>query len=502
MTTHKCSPARGVPPIIHVINIGGLLLGGLLLLLTAVDQTYQLALLAPIPVLLALYWRRRTDPWMAAGYFGLTLTLLGWVLLCEHIVLLDNALGTQISRRLSLGLRLQAYVDATLHTPGRLYLEPCCGDPLTWHFRPGSLYRATFDCPACNEPYEVRVDETGCLNRQPGLLLSQPQIDLFWAGDSVLQGTGMPSVVEVLRTRLPWRMWNLSIEGYSARQKVNALLTYALPRRPRWLILEFYAGNDLPEAIRTDVCEGSGDFRCRYSAYEVRRQAARHPIYRTIFNPPTDLWTHSAEYATENLTLATTRFMIKAVKGALKARITAMVSPSAPSRAAEPASDASPPPDSTWHRNSAKGYLATPPLAVRDGQWQAYLNAGMALTQKHYARLMTALEEMEQPPTVILLYNPTPYELYRDRVDPRSEAEHTSALQRETLRAFAQHHGWQYLDLTEPLRRAVQAQKTWIFGRYDRTHWSTEGTALVAAVLAEELGPILGPGEAARTREG
>src|SRR5688500_8654551 len=123
MTTHKRTPAQGVPPIIHIINLGALLLGGLLLLLTAVDQTYQLALLAPIPVLLAVYWRRRTDPRVAAGYFGLALTLLGWILLCEYIVLLDNALGTQISRRLSLSLRLQAYVDAALDTPGRLYLE-------------------------------------------------------------------------------------------------------------------------------------------------------------------------------------------------------------------------------------------------------------------------------------------------------------------------------------------------------------------------------------------
>src|ERR687893_14278 len=149
MTTRERSPGGRVPPIIHVVNLAALLLGGLLLLLTAVDQTYQLA-------------------------------LLGWILLCEHIVLLDNALGTQISTRLSLGLRLQAYVDATLNTPGRLYLEPCCDDPLAWHYRPGSIHRETFDCPACNAPYEVRVDETGYLNRPLGLMLSQPQIDLFW----------------------------------------------------------------------------------------------------------------------------------------------------------------------------------------------------------------------------------------------------------------------------------------------------------------------------------
>jgi uncharacterized MnhB-related membrane protein len=482
MTMHERSPARGVPPIIHIVNLTALLLGGLILLLTAVNQTYHLVFLAPLPVLLAVYWRRRKDSRVAAGAFGLALALLGWILLCEHIVLLDNALGTQISRRLSLGLRLQAYVDATLDTPGRLYLEPCCDDPLTWHYRPGSIHRETFDCPACNAPYEVRVDETGYLNRPLGLMLSQPQIDLFWAGDSVLQGMGVPSVVEALRAHLPWRMWNLSIQAYSARQKVNALLTYALPKRPRWLIVEFYAGNDVPEAIRDDVCESTGDFRCWYSAAEVRRRAARHPVYRTIFNPPTDLWTRVTEYTTENFTLATTRYLIKAMKSALKARLMATGGPSASSHAAVPAFD--PPPIST---------MPWPPLAVREGQWQAYLHAGMALTQQHYARLVATLVELAHRPTVILFYNPSPYELYRDRVDPPSKADQASDFQRETLRTFAHHHGWRFLDLTEPLRRAVQARKMWIFGRYDRSHWSPEGTALVAAVLAAELDHFLGP---------
>jgi hypothetical protein len=480
MTMHERSPARGVPPIIHIVNLAALLLGSLLLLLTAVAQTYQLALLAPMPVLLVVYWRSRKDPRVAAGYFGIALALLGWILLCEHIVLLDNSLGTQISTRLSLSLRLQAYVDATLDTPGRLYLEPCCDDPLAWHYRPGSLYRATFDCPACNEPYEVRVDETGYLNRPLGLMLSQPQIDLFWAGDSVLQGMGIPSVVEALRAHLPWHMWNLSIQAYSARQKVSALLTYALPKQPRWLIVEFYAGNDLPEAIRNDVCESAGDFRCRYSTPEVRRRAARHPVYRTIFNPPSDLWTHLGEHATENLTLATTSYLIGEMKSALKTHLTAMSSPSVSKRTAAHAVDAPP-----------RGPLVRPPLPIREGQGQAYLHAGMALTQKHYGRLVTALAGMAHPPTVILLYNPSPYELYSDRVDPQSHAEQTSAFQRETLRAFAQRHSWRFLDLTEPLRRVVQARKVWIYGRYDRSHWSLEGTALVSAVLAAELGPFL-----------
>src|SRR5215510_2978231 len=97
-------------PIIHVVNVIALLLGGTILLLTAVVRTYQLIILVPVLGLLVVYWRLRTHPRVVAWYFGMALALLSWILICEHIVTLDNVLGTQISSRLSLGLRLETYV--------------------------------------------------------------------------------------------------------------------------------------------------------------------------------------------------------------------------------------------------------------------------------------------------------------------------------------------------------------------------------------------------------
>jgi hypothetical protein len=482
----ELSPSRGIPPIIHLINVIALLLSGLLLLLTAVVRPYQLVVLLPVLALLVVYWRLRTDPRVAAGYFGLSMALLGWILICENIVTIDNIFGSQISGVFGrhwhpgaphLDMRLQSYVDTTLHTKARRYLEPCCGDPLTWHYRPGSPYRHTFDCATCNEPYEVRVDETGYLNPQPDLMQSHQPIDLFLAGDSVLQGMGVPSVVEWLRAQMPLRMWNLSIQAYGARQKISALMAYALPRQPRWLIVEFFAGNDLGEEIRNDVCESMGDFRCRYNAPEVRRRLAQDPVYRTIFDvgaDSTDIFATFANAATHNLTLATTRYLLGQLKGTIKARLAA--------------------------GEEETGILKIPAIVpwfqfkVRQGQWLAYLNAGLALTQHSYERLVAKLEGMAHPPTVILLYNPTVYEIYRDMwVDPNPEADHTSAFLREALRAFAHTHGWRFLDLTEPLRQEVQARKVWIYGRYDKNHWSPEGTAVVASVLAAELLKIIGP---------
>jgi hypothetical protein len=70
-------------------------------------------------------------------------------------------------------------------------------------------------------------------------------------------------------------------------------------------------------------------------------------------------------------------------------------------------------------------------------------------------------------------------------------------VQRQTLREFAQIHDWRFLDLTEPLRQAVQAQKVWLYGKYDKLHWSPQGTAVVAPILAAELSNIIGPAAAA-----
>ena len=490
MLLHSC--ARFLPTLIHGINVAAVLLAGLILLLTAVAKAYQVVLLVPVLVLLGVYWRCRTNPRVAAGYCGISIGLLGWILLCEHIVTIDNVFGTQISTRLRLGLRLLSYVDDALRTPDRLYLEPCCGDPLTWHYRPGSTYRKSFDCATCYAPYETVVDETGSLNRLSGLMQSHEHVDLFLAGDSVLQGHGVRSVVELLRDQLPVTLWNLSMAGYTARQKVNALITYALPKQPKWLIIEFYAGNDLKEAIRAEACDGLGDFRCQVNAPEVRRRLSQHPRYQTIFEPPPmDILARFDSAAQENLTLATTRYLINTAKGALKESLLAKGNRSSGTRDAAHAfyntGVAAPP-------GGSSGFFV-----VREGQWRAYLKTAMRVIEQEYTRLGAQLEGLAPKPTVILLYNPTSYEVYRGMwIDPIAEADQVSAFQREALSAFAHAHGWHFLDFTDPLRQEVQARQVWLFGRYDKGHWSPQGTAIVAEVLSRALRAVLDQGEVSR----
>jgi hypothetical protein len=474
---------KAIPLPIHIVNVVALLLAGLILLLTAVAHAYQVVVLVPVLILLVVYWRFRADPRVAAGYFGIAVGLLGWILICEYIVSLDNLLGSQISRRLGVGVRLQSYIADTLRTPDRLYLEPCCDDPLTYRYQPGSTYRKTFDCPTCGPPYEVVVDETGYLNRPAGLWQRHEQIDLFLAGDSVLQGYGVPSVVEWLRPQLPLRMWTLAVAGYTARQKVNALLTYALPKRPTWLLVEFWSGNDLKEEIRNEACDGVGDFRCQYNNPEVRRQLARHPLYHTIFEIPTDIFTRFADATTENLTLATTRYVMTVIKDSIKARRRAKGERSSATQDAA-------------HTFYNTGVIAPPGnflFPVREGQWHVYLHTAMRLIEHHYARLEATLQGINPKPTVILLYNPTSYEVYRGMwMDPIPGSDETSAFQRAALRAFAHAHGWRFLDLTDPLRQEVQARQVWLYGQYDKGHMSPQGTEIVADVLSRELRTVIG----------
>ena len=181
-----------------------------------------------------------------------------------------------------------------------------------------------------------------------------------------------------------------------------------------------------------------------------------------------------ADYATENLTLATTRYLLNAMKQRLAALVNA-----APHRDAA----------CEFYNLRFHPPVAGPPVPVRQGQWLAYFQAGMAATQQQYKRLWVALEGMKHKPTVILpLHSVSVLRCTatwgRSRISGPIRCRPCSG---EALSAFAHTHGWQFLDLTEPLREAVQGGAVWLYGRYDTSHWSPQGTAVVADVLAAEL---------------
>jgi hypothetical protein len=473
---------NAVLPVMHVLNLTGLFLLNIVILISAVITPRHFVIPLTILVISILYWAFRKNPNVVASCFGLSLATAFWIIICENIVTVDNVLGTSVTRNLTLGSELSAYADVNLRSEtGRKHFHQCCNDPLSFNLKPGSTHRHTYDCPTCNDPYETIIDETGYLNRQLGLFARSSQIGIFVSGGSVMQGWGMPSVLELLRERVPIKMWNLSIAGYGARQKVNALITYALPKQPKWLILEFYSGSDPSDAIKNELCEAAKDFRCGDNDAALTRMASAHPVYGALTAESNRIELFDG-YAENSFTLAVTRYFIHAAKDMIRnTMITGTYEASS-----EPETN------NTGPIGLPQGNPGAVSVDIRPGKLPDWVRAGMTVVHRDYDRLVAAVAEVETPPTIVLLYNPTGYEIYRDIFfDRNPQYDEISELQLQGQRYFAGNHNWKFLDLTEPLRHEVKDSKIWIFSRHDGTHWSHEGTAVVASVLTSELSELL-----------
>jgi hypothetical protein len=297
----------------------------------------------------------------------------------------------------------------------------------------------------------------------------------------VLQGIGVPSVFDSVRARTPLKIWNLSLRGYGPREKVNALLTYALPKRPRWLIVDFYSANDPTDCMDDEACEKFRDYRCKFSRPELRRQLLEHPIYSELVNPePNQFPVFDFDYYAENsLTLAVTRHVTDRIKSQLKQGFSR-----------EPYQNDDSGPEQRAVDIAHPGQANVP---VRSGRLKDWVKAGVELSHKNYERLAAEIAQSEHKPSVILLYNPSAYEIYRDILaKPNPVYDELGAFQLSAQRDFAKRHGWTFMDLTEPLRSKLKSTQAWIYGRHDGAHWSRAGTIIVADVLATELLAVMG----------
>jgi len=471
--------------LLHAVNLTALLLLTALFVLVTALNLSALVFLILVLFLLVLYRPLRHRQNFVACYFALSFSVLLWIIVCENVVTIDNVVGTQITRKLSLGLHLQTYVDTHFKESARKAVrQPCCDDPLAYNLKAGSKYEETYDCPTCNAPYKVVVDETGYLNRPGDFLRTRDQIDFFIAGDSVIQGLGGPSVIDFVKERLPVTMWSLSLSGYGPRQKIDALLTYALPKHPHWLVVDFFSGNDATDAIEDEVCDSSRDFRCRFSLLEMRRRLLAHPMYSRLLDPTKNPLSGLSAYGDNYFTVAVTNQVLKAIGAAFKKGKTEKISlfeaKQSGASGARPYADMAHPAE--LHVKLIRGKTLL--------DW---VTAGMVATHAQYEHLVAALPKGTNRPTVILLYNPSAYEIYRGIVaEQNTQYDEAAQFQVEAQRAFASKSGWIFLDLTPPLREVVKDKKTWLYGRYDSSHWSHEGTPLVTSVFVAELKKVMG----------
>ena len=496
MTRHD----RLVPRVVRSINLTALVILGVILVPAAAVRSSQvIPMLALFAALIGFYWIFQHKPSVSAIYLSLSFSLILWIIFCESIISVDNLLGSHVTTQLGLGLRLKSFAKTHLKHQDKVR-EVCCGDPLTWHYRPGSTFRAIFDCAHCNKAFEVLVDPSGYLNRQYEFIEDGKSADLFVAGDSVLEGVGTPGIVEFLNEVMPEKLWSLSANNYGPRQKVNALIAYAIAQHPRSLILEFYAGNDVTDAIVTESCASVGTFHCIFTTAERHRTLLRYEPFASMIDHEKNRPGLFDDVVGDSFTLAVTRLLISHAKDVTRS----ILFPRLPDRLSQGSSAAGFSSDFGLNSAAAEGRqpqfrtaeVAIPGEAseysVLAGRWLEWVKGGVAIAFHHYDRLADALSQLRQPPEVILLYNPSAYEIYRNTLVERdSETDSVSDYQRQAIKGYAAQNGWYVIDLTDALEEEVVKRALWIFGKHDYVHWSTQGTQVVASVLARELKPLI-----------
>ena len=105
------------------------------------------------------------------------------------------------------------------------------------------------------------ADENGYRNASP--LLERYSIAV--SGDSFtslnIEPRPWPSI---LTEKLGSPVLNLGLPGYGPQQEAQALIRFGLPRRPEWLVLAYFEGNDLIDAENYELKRRSGLGWCEY----------------------------------------------------------------------------------------------------------------------------------------------------------------------------------------------------------------------------------------------
>lgn len=481
MTEQRTEIREKIPTLIYIINVLGIIIFWSIIYLCSIDRIVRDSTIIFFAVVsfAFVFYRLRHNINFNITIFGLVIALIVYIFLAENIISMKKFYDLNLIRNLQLSPRLLEYASQQLQPDS---FEHIGNDPLFYRRLPGSAHKATYDNNPKNGVFAYVVDETGYVNLNRGYYNTADRIDLFIAGDSVLQGAGMPSIIEGIKARMPFSIWNLSTSSYSPRQKVEALIRYGLPKRPKWLIVEYFSGNDASEANEDEICEASGDFRSRFSMAWMRGRFESDPKYQDILQRKDSSMSSSImNLRTDNLTLALTSFMIRKVKNNLQRIKSAtlniepkdnMVKKDAPDHLSE--------------------YSVEPPadahFEIQANKHQKWVEYGIENTLKNYKRLVNEAKLAPNPPKIVILYNPSSYEIYRDiLIKPNPEYDQRAKMQVEALTKFANENNVLFVNLLPGIRQRVKGNNVWMYGEKDNIHWSQEGSRLVEEVLFQEM---------------
>jgi hypothetical protein len=107
------------------------------------------------------------------------------------------------------------------------------------------------------QPLQIHfvTDENGFLNSPP---VNGSSFDIVAVGDSFLTWTAEEHWLKILSQITGFKALNLGMPGWGTQSEVEALEIYGLDKKPDWVILAYFEGNDLWDAKRYEERHSSG----------------------------------------------------------------------------------------------------------------------------------------------------------------------------------------------------------------------------------------------------
>jgi hypothetical protein len=110
----------------------------------------------------------------------------------------------------------------------------------------------------------LQTDEEGFINPRPAA--GEPY-DIVVTGDSFLGLSSEEHWIPLLAEASGKRVRNLGMPGWGPQAEAAALAQYALPNQPEWMLLAYFEGNDLWDAMVYEQHRASG---LRWDAYDLQ----------------------------------------------------------------------------------------------------------------------------------------------------------------------------------------------------------------------------------------
>ena len=340
-----------------------------------------------------------------------------------------------------------------------------------WIYKPGVEVTEPFD--AAGIVHTVRMDDAGFCNADARAYEKLERLDVAAIGDSFTFCTAVAPAdawPAVLAERTGLRVYNFGMPGRGLYEYVQTLKAFALAKRPRFVVVAVYEGNDLRDAVRFhESGDGAAPKAQHPCPFASDRLCAWHERLKYGF-----LGRHSYVF---NLALSGIwRFAYDRGKKEIDFRY-----------------DIRFPDDNTVTFNSRNGDLDE----VTYARWLVRDEVSVDLFEGPLRGLVALGREHGFTP--IIVYIPSAYTAYQHQVhfhDAGVERTVTefSDRQRGYFARKAREAGFVYRDLTSALQRAA-AELPSTRPLYFRTnvHLTPAGHAVVAAEVAEEIPRDSGP---------